>query len=131
MVFNKFAIIIETKKILVFNLFLATRKETSSASEIIFSIVKVVDKVSRHNSIYSEKSDELSDFKNDIVQCGGIIQRVSEKELMTDQAYNNVQPIDESAKSRDFFQDSNPPGKNTRQQELNLETFFRILHMLV
>ena len=45
---------------------------------------------------------------------------------MTDQTENNVQPIDESAKSRDFFQDSNPPGKNT-----NLETFFRILHMLV
>ena len=112
-------------------MFLATRKKTSSASEIIFSIVKVVDKVSRHNSIYSEKSDALSDFKNDIVQCGGIIQRVSEKELMTDQAYNNVQPIEESAKSRDFFQDSNPPGKNTRQQELNLEIFFRILHMLV
>ena len=50
---------------------------------------------------------------------------------MTDQTENNVQPIDESVKSRDFFQDSNPPGKNTRQQELNLETFFRILHMLV
>ena len=64
MTLNKFAIIIETS----FDSFLALRKETSSASEIKFSIVKVIDKTNRHDTIYSEISDELSGFKNDIVQ---------------------------------------------------------------
>ena len=35
----------------------------------------------------------------------------SEKQMMTDPTNNNVQLIDESAKSQDFFQDNNPPGK--------------------
>ena len=56
------------KKDTSFNYFLAVRKETASASEITFSIVKVLDKTNKRNSIYSEISDELSDFKNDIVQ---------------------------------------------------------------
>ena len=51
-----------------FNSFLAVRKETRSASEITFSIVKVIDKTNRHDTIYSEISDRLSNFKNDIVQ---------------------------------------------------------------
>ena len=38
-----------------------------SPSEINFSIVKVIDNLNRHN-IYSEISDELTDFKNDSVQ---------------------------------------------------------------
>ena len=70
------------KKSTSFNTFLALRKETSSASEIAFSIVKVIDKKNRHNSIYSEISDQLSDFKNDIVQR--TIQRVSENDLDRD-----------------------------------------------
>ena len=44
------------------------RKETVSPSEINFSIVKVIDNLNRHNNIYSEISDELTDFKNDNVQ---------------------------------------------------------------
>ena len=55
------------------------RKETSSTSEITFSSVKVIDKTNRDNSIYSEISDELSDFKNDIVQR--TTQRISENDL--------------------------------------------------
>ena len=35
---------------------------------------------------------------------------LSEKQAMTDQTDKNVQMIDESAKSQDFFQDNNPPG---------------------
>ena len=61
------------------NSFLAVRKESPSASEITFSIVKVIDKTNRHNTKYSEISDELSDFKNDIVQQ--TIQRTSESDL--------------------------------------------------
>ena len=61
------------------NSFLAVRKESPSASEITFSIVKVIDQTNRHNTIYSEISDELSDFKNDIVQQ--TIQRTSESDL--------------------------------------------------
>ena len=56
------------KKDTSFNSFLATRKETSPPSEINFSIVKVIDNVNKHDSINSDISDELSDFKNDIVQ---------------------------------------------------------------
>ena len=47
---------------------MTVRKETRSASEITFSIVKVIDKTNRHDTIYSEISDGLRDFKNDIVQ---------------------------------------------------------------
>ena len=43
------------------------RKETSSPSEMNFSIVKVIDNVNKQDSINSEISNELSDFKNDIV----------------------------------------------------------------
>ena len=62
-----------------FNSCLAVRKGTLSASEITFSIVKVIDKINSHNTIYSEISDKLSDFKNDIVQQ--TIQRTSESDL--------------------------------------------------
>ena len=56
------------KKDTSFNSFLATRKETSSPSEINFCIVKVIDNINKHDSINSDISDELSDFKNNIVQ---------------------------------------------------------------
>ena len=61
-----------------FNCFLAVRKQTSSPFEITFSIVKVTDNANRQNVIYSEISDELSDFKNDNVQR--TTQRVSEND---------------------------------------------------
>ena len=52
-----------------FNSFWAVRKETSTPFETRFSIVKLIDNTNRHDTIYSQISDELSDFKNDIVQC--------------------------------------------------------------
>ena len=64
------------KKDTSFNSFLAVRQETSSLSEINFSIVKVIDNSNKDDNIYSEISDELSDFKNDDVQR--TIQRISE-----------------------------------------------------
>ena len=64
------------KKDTSFNCFLATRKETSSPSEINCSIVKVIGNVNKHDSINFDINDELSDFKNDIVKR--TIQQVSE-----------------------------------------------------
>ena len=66
------------KKDASFSSFLATRKETLSPSEINFSIVKVIGNKNKHDSINSDVSDELSDFKNNIVQR--TIQRASEDE---------------------------------------------------
>ena len=60
---------------------MAVRKETSPF-EIRFSIVKVIDNTNRHDTIYSQISDELSDFKNDNVQW--TIQRTSESDCPTD-----------------------------------------------
>ena len=67
MALNKFFIITEMRET-SFNFFLAVKKETTFTSKITFSIVKVIDKTNRHNTIYSEINDELSDFKNDIAQ---------------------------------------------------------------
>ena len=53
------------KKDTCFNSFLAVRKQTSSPFEINFSIVKVIHNINRQNVIYSEISDELSDFKKE------------------------------------------------------------------
>ena len=64
------------KKETCFNSFLAVRKKTSSPFEINFSIVKVTDSANRKDVIYSEISDELSDFKNDSIQQTA--QRISE-----------------------------------------------------
>ena len=50
-----------------FSYFLAVRKQTSCASEIIVSIDKVIDRKNGNNNIYFEVDDELSDFKNDNV----------------------------------------------------------------
>ena len=51
-----------------FNYFLAVRQQTSQASEINFSIVKVIDNTKRNNVIYLEVGDELSNLKNDNIQ---------------------------------------------------------------
>ena len=50
------------KKDTTFNSFLAVRKETSFTFEINFSIVEVIDNISKQDAIYPEISDELSDF---------------------------------------------------------------------
>ena len=59
---------------------MAVRRETSSLSEINFSFVKVIDNTNRHDNIYSEISDKLSDFKNDDVQR--TIQQISESDTV-------------------------------------------------
>ena len=79
MTLNKFVIITEMRET-SFNFFLAVKKEKTFTSEITFSIVKVLDKTNRHNTIYSEINDELSDFKNDIAQQ--TIQRTSESDFV-------------------------------------------------
>ena len=100
MTLNKFAV----------NSFLALRKETLSA----FSIVKVIDKTKRHNSIYSENSDELRDFKNDIFneQLNELVKMTLTEKTKNQTDHDvNLQVVDKSAKSQDFFQDNNPVGK--------------------
>ena len=44
--------------------FLAVRKQTSTISDITFSIVKLIDKANKNTIIYFEINDELSDFNN-------------------------------------------------------------------
>ena len=56
------------KKGACFNSFLTVRKQTAFPFEINFSIVKIIDNTNRPDVIYSEISNELSDFKNDNVQ---------------------------------------------------------------
>ena len=60
---DKFVIIIEIKQT-SFNLFLAIREQTSQASEIRFSVVKVIDSFNKGNVLYSEARNELSSLKN-------------------------------------------------------------------
>ena len=47
---------------------MAKRKETSSPSELTFSVVQVIDNINKHDSINFDTNDELIDFRNDIVQ---------------------------------------------------------------
>ena len=61
-----------------FNSFLVVRKQTLSVTEIIFSIVNVIDKTNRSNAIYCDINGELSDFKNDNVQYKLSVRRISE-----------------------------------------------------
>ena len=56
------------KKDTSFNSFLAVRQQTSQASEINFSIAKVIDNTNRNDVIYSEVGDELSNLKSGNIQ---------------------------------------------------------------
>ena len=47
---------------------MAVRKQISSPLEINFPVIKVIDSTNRQDLIYSEISEELSDFKNEKVQ---------------------------------------------------------------
>ena len=58
------------------------RKQTSTTSEIIFSIVNLIDKTNRNDNIYFEIGDGLNDFNNDNVQYKRPIQRVSESDIV-------------------------------------------------
>ena len=92
---------------------MAVRKQTSSATEIIFSIVNIINKTNRNNAIYSDINDKLSDFKNDNVQYKRSVRRVSASGTVgetrtggTDrQQHRNDR---QSAKSQDFFQNNKP-----------------------
>ena len=57
------------------------RKQTAT-SEIIFSIVNLIDKTNRNNNIYFEISNYLSGFDNDNVQYKQPIQRVSKSDIV-------------------------------------------------
>ena len=59
---------------------MAVLKQTASPFEINFSIVKVIDSANRKDVIYSEISNELSDFKNDNVQR--TVQQISESDFV-------------------------------------------------
>ena len=63
------------KKDTCFNSFLATREETSQEDDIKFSIVKVIDNVNKNSVIYSEVTNELNNFKDDI--GGRTVQSIS------------------------------------------------------
>ena len=78
----------QNKKGKSFNSFLAVRKQTSQAKDIIFSIVSLIEKTNRNRNIYFEINDELSDFNNDNVQYKRPIQRLSESELSEQQTEN-------------------------------------------
>ena len=90
-----------------FNSYFAVRKQTSSISEIIFSIDKVIDKTNRNNNIYFEINDELSDFKNDNVQYRQQVQRISEddtvRETSTDGTDRQQRRNDRRASKRPRF----------------------------
>ena len=57
------------------------RKQISPTSEIIFSIVNLVDKTNRNDNIYFEINDELSDFNNDNVRYKRPIQQLNESNI--------------------------------------------------
>ena len=56
------------------------RKQASPTSEIIFSIVNLIDKTNRNDNICFEINDRLTDFKNDNIQYKRPSQRVSESD---------------------------------------------------
>ena len=66
------------KKDTTFNSFLAVRKQTSTGNEIIFTIVKYIDKTNINDSIYTNISDELDGLNNNIVQFEQSVQGISE-----------------------------------------------------
>ena len=57
---------------------MAVRKQISSPLEINFPVIKVIDSTNRQDLIYSEISEELSDFKNEKVQR--TVQQISESD---------------------------------------------------
>ena len=54
------------------------RKQTSTGDKIIFSVVKIIDKTNRNDAIYTDISDELDKFNNDIVQFEQSVWGISE-----------------------------------------------------
>ena len=72
---SKLFILITTKK--TFNKFLAVKKETS-AIEIVFSIVSLIDKLNRFEDLYYKLGDELREFDDDRVQPKSRVRKLSQ-----------------------------------------------------
>ena len=116
------------------------RKQTSPTSEIIFSIVNLIDKTNRNDTSYFEINNELSDFENDNVQCKWPIQQVSEgdaiRETRTDtkqQHHTTTNDRRVSKKPWFFFgimSHQKKQRENIWEQELNREIFYQISLML-
>ena len=83
------------KKDKTFNLFLVVRKHTQAADKIIFSIVKTVDKTNRKDAIYTDISDELNEFNNDIVQFEQSIKELVKATVDEKQSDDTLKMIDE------------------------------------
>ena len=109
---DKFVIIIEIKQT-SFNLFLATREQTSQASEIRFSVVKVIDSFNKGNVLYSEARNELSSLKNNDKRRA--VQSISG-------AGFDSRPI--STRSRQEHADNKGIGKNILLHILRQEIFY-------
>ena len=54
------------------------KKQTSTGDKIIFSIVKIIDKTNRNDTIYTDIIDELDEFNNDIAQFEQSVRGISE-----------------------------------------------------
>ena len=65
---------------------MAVRKQISSPLEINFPVIKVIDSTNRQDLIYSEISEELSDFKNEEVQR--TVQQISESDSVREAKSN-------------------------------------------
>ena len=75
---NKFAVIIEIKNTI--NSFLEVRKQTLTGERIIFCIEKIIVKLTKNNTVYSEIGDELNDFNNDNVQFQQPVRGIGESD---------------------------------------------------
>ena len=119
-----------------FNSFLTMRKQTSLASEILFSIVKLIDKTNENSCIYFETDNELSDFRNDSAQYKRSIQWISESGIVrkkqTQTENTNIileQMIHESAKRPVSFRIISHQKKqreNIQPRGFSRETVYRI-----
>ena len=113
---------------------LAVREQTPSTGDITFSILKLIGKTNKDNNIYFEINDELSDFNNAALndQFNELVKvTLEEKKVLTenDKDLNNVQMevMDESAKSPDFFQgnktSTNKPSRNYTTTRIKSRNF--------
>ena len=67
----------------------------------------------------------IGDWFNELVK-----ETLPEKQVFTEQTDNNVEMIDESAKSQNLFQDNKPPGKKHTTTRIKSKNFCQTLLML-
>ena len=102
------------KKDRTFNRFLAVRKQTS-AGEIIFSIVNLIDKSNKFEDSYYKIGNELREFNNDRVQFKHRIREFDQGDANRPRATETNGRNDNGtgkkprriSKNPDFFQDNN------------------------